>query len=338
MDNAMLQNLLLMTGAYPNSDQSVDFNNGIMNSNEEVPCSNEQTLGNLFLCNTNTVRPTDPSSNDNVDLLTQYLQLQRERRNPVVQNQNDIFYNSSFGSLGNLHEPDVTQSTFWNFSETSLQALHPNPINFASSEVAVPASSMMMMTTHKTQNFPPTSDETPLPHVQQNDESWMNKKVIGQNDDLYERNGIVGPWSAFSAQLLGDMALTSESYSSQRKKRKSDTEGKPKRPLSAYNIFFKEERNRILANIPDTDAKETATVSRKRKKRPHGKIGFECLAKVIGQRWQALHNDERDLYKEKAQQDMQRYKAEMESYVSGEVPKQLEIGIENNTSLFEGSL
>ena len=47
----------------------------------------------------------------------------------------------------------------------------------------------------------------------------------------------------------------------------------------------KEERQRILEKIPEGDEKEGAAASgdaktRKRKKKPHGKIGFENLAKV----------------------------------------------------------
>lgn len=90
---------------------------------------------------------------------------------------------------------------------------------------------------------------------------------------------------------------------------------KPKRPLSAYNIFFKEERHRILDQIPDSEAKLNPP-KRKRKKKPHGKIGFETLAKRIGQRWKSLPADEMAVYKRKAADDMKRYKREMENYVS----------------------
>ena len=90
---------------------------------------------------------------------------------------------------------------------------------------------------------------------------------------------------------------------------------------SAYNIFFKEERQRILEKIPEgEDKKEGETdgnaKTRKRKKRPHGKIGFENLAKVIGQRWQELTPEQVEYYKKKAEEDMKRYKDQMEEYLA----------------------
>jgi hypothetical protein len=144
--------------------------------------------------------------------------------------------------------------------------------------------------------------------------------------DQYAQNGIVGPWSAFSASLLGDMALTSENNNNKSKK-KDAANSKPKRPLSAYNVFFKEERNRILDTIPDSEAKEPSKSTRKRKKRPHGKIGFESLAKAIGKRWQSLSVEELAIYKAKAQEDMKRYKAEMEVHVDSEAKQKHDVSM-----------
>ena len=134
---------------------------------------------------------------------------------------------------------------------------------------------------------------------------------------------------------------------------KKKPKGKPKRPLSAYNIFFKEERERILREIEnpkkpkiesgevgenegddkefvkkedteegdedneDDGAGDNGKNEKKRKKAaPHGKIGFENLAKTIGKRWRALNPDELAYYKEKADTDMKRYKVEMEKFMA----------------------
>jgi hypothetical protein len=167
-----------------------------------------------------------------------------------------------------------------------------------------------------------------------------NDNAPSQATDSYAENGILGPWSAHAAGLLGGMMQndttdepTQEDDSKKSKKKPKD---KPKRPLSAYNIFFKEERNRILDSLPvnaalednmERNPSETSFASdnseptkkpkRKRKRKgppPHGKIGFESLAKLIGKRWQELDAETMKTYKAKADADMQRYKQEMAAY------------------------
>ena len=172
---------------------------------------------------------------------------------------------------------------------------------------------------------------------------------------------------------------------------------KPKRPLSAYNFFFREERTCILNSIPkqqmksndesDTDAvqktengekgnkeevkktvgkedlndskaatkKEDGTtddnvfhdavlvkneelngerddvkgydqVGDDGKKIPHGKIGFENLAKEIGRRWQQLKPDEMEKFKKLADEDMARYKRDMETFLAKEAQLDRESG------------
>jgi len=173
--------------------------------------------------------------------------------------------------------------------------------------------------------------------------------------------------------------------------KKIKIKNKPKRPLSAYNFFFRDARARILDSIPkpankkkdsnddgdvkfdkkmgdedDSDKEEDAekkdeekdlndtkaikneevadvqvlhdAVSVKKgdeddetddkkdydnvgvdgKKIPHGKIGFENLAKEIGKRWQNLEPDEMEKFKKLADEDMTRYKREMEAFLAKE--------------------
>mmetsp|Transcript_42986 Transcript_42986/g.84484 ORF Transcript_42986/g.84484 Transcript_42986/m.84484 type:complete len:438 (-) Transcript_42986:135-1448(-) len=100
----------------------------------------------------------------------------------------------------------------------------------------------------------------------------------------------------------------------------SNLKSKPKRPLSSYNIFFREERIKILASLPSTNgdgAEETegtgAKTSRK-KRTPHGKIGFENLGKKIGHNWRTLDEISIARYRKLADLDMSRYRAEMKEW------------------------
>jgi hypothetical protein len=164
--------------------------------------------------------------------------------------------------------------------------------------------------------------------------------------------------------------------------KKIKVKGKPKRPLSAYNFFFREERARILDNLPkgkgtkdglvkkededdetkkedekedgmkkkrkgmkdeekadddeddssttnDDGEEHTATAAGEKdydqvgadgKKIPHGKIGFESLAKQIGKRWQTISSEDMERFKALADEDMTRYKREMEAFLNKEVP------------------
>ena len=90
---------------------------------------------------------------------------------------------------------------------------------------------------------------------------------------------------------------------------------KPKRPLTAYNIYFREQRAAILASR-EQQFSTTASDWKKRKGRsaPHGKIRFQELGKTIGGMWRALSNEGRRHYEEKANEDKERYKRELDHF------------------------
>ncbi|KAL3815497.1 hypothetical protein ACHAXA_006194 [Cyclostephanos tholiformis] len=176
--------------------------------------------------------------------------------------------------------------------------------------------------------------------------------------------------------------------------KKMKLKDKPKRPLSAYNFFFREERACILNSITKKTSKTIGTpveikvgdeedgnkeedvkksvgkedlkdskamkkeevtedddiihdaVSEKKgeedgganvakgydeigvdgKKIPHGKIGFENLAKEIGKRWQQLKPEEIEKFKKLADEDMARYKREMETFLAKKAQSEGAVG------------
>jgi len=71
------------------------------------------------------------------------------------------------------------------------------------------------------------------------------------------------------------------------------TDGKPKRNLSSYNIFFQYERVRILSLE---------------------KVGFEDLGRKIASRWNSLNPEIRDHFDDLAAEDKARYKREMKKW------------------------
>jgi len=188
-----------------------------------------------------------------------------------------------------------------------------------------------------------------------------------------------------SSEASGDyFAASDESGGKKQKKTRSKKKpGQPRRPLSAYNIFFSEERARIIKSMeeemgadealdeggdeedpgtapmkddsasgplkkrrlslestgrpsacssPALSGDEVGAVagqkaqqilldrrvnpagpgrSKRLHRRTHGRIGFQDLARLIGQRWKTLPADRMDEYKRLADIDMKRYKEDM---------------------------
>jgi hypothetical protein len=94
--------------------------------------------------------------------------------------------------------------------------------------------------------------------------------------------------------------------------------GKPKRPLSAYNLFFQSERNNLLATLPTVNCvngyaiNEHKKISKRRK--AHGKIGFAELAQEVAKKWKSLDESEKAIYEALAFIEKERYREILENW------------------------
>jgi len=82
--------------------------------------------------------------------------------------------------------------------------------------------------------------------------------------------------------------------------------GMPKRPLSAYNMFFKDARKHIL-NISH-DLSQTSEQGSLRK------VSFENLAKTVGKKWRDIDDSSLINYNEMARREKDRYREELNKY------------------------
>lgn len=104
-------------------------------------------------------------------------------------------------------------------------------------------------------------------------------------------------------------------------RRRKKPKGMPKRPLSAYNLYFQSERAKILATAEGEGQK----------------IGFEGLGKIIGRKWRDLPPGDRKAYERLAEKDSERYRQEMEAYNELKA-KKLEDEERASSSRFSASL
>ena len=152
------------------------------------------------------------------------------------------------------------------------------------------------------QQFPMNSIPS---HIQPNAMMMMNSQAA-----------LMGGIIPFNVMTPQGFALDTSRSIEKPKKRRRKPRDKPKRPLSAYNLYFKDEREKI---INETPTQTHVTVNEKttwpgKKRPPHGKISFEELAKTIGSRWKNLDEERKSHYKEKADEDLERYATQMKLY------------------------
>eukprot|EP00977_Amphora_coffeiformis_P019687 scaffold7395_cov175-Amphora_coffeaeformis.AAC.1 len=89
-------------------------------------------------------------------------------------------------------------------------------------------------------------------------------------------------------------------------KTQADLLEKPTRPLSAYNLFFRDQREQLIQALPAQECR-TSNKNWRRKKQPHHKIGFSNLAKTIASRWRDIDKDLKAYYEAIAEEGRRAY-------------------------------
>ena len=165
-----------------------------------------------------------------------------------------------------------------------------------------------------------------------NDEVMIATETLESSAERDERDAAASasseknPPEASSSEQDGEKTAT-------KKKRKTTTSGSqlparrkkprdaPRRPLSAYNIYFKEERAALIARSdegnPDDDFRhDLDTIVASGKKRDDPSAVFQAASRTLATRWRTMEPKDKVKYEKLADEEMKRYRARVFEYES----------------------
>jgi hypothetical protein len=285
----------------------------ISNSTTGSADANAETgLGALF---------DSSQSSDTLLLQLQLQQLRQQHQNLMAQQQHDQMQNPTqvLSATSRMNSASIGALQMQNNAASSSSAfLTPPPasVSAASSQALFGANSASPA--GFLGKIPGQDFSNPMQSVQQ------QQQQIGSDPSgsFSSRNsvGFFDAWTSSAMPLGGQILPGGAPVPS-----KDNAPTNILKPLSAYNYFFTEERERLLDG-EKSFANETNEARKMRllsmhwskdrnKRRPHrkthGKISFTTLSKHIGQKWRELSESEKSFYKNVAKADMARYKEEL---------------------------
>lgn len=161
-----------------------------------------------------------------------------------------------------------------------------------------------------------------LSYVPQSVGTSASYSVNGKRRKVYDGNS---PSHALKGKdgIEQDTAAVPKPVKNKRgRPKRNPAEGWPKRPLSAYNIFFKEYREKIVgsdnesSDIDDDDTPDMLKpFNRRRRRKKHGKISFGQLAKSVGQMWKELSPETLAYYEKKAIKSREEYRKKIKAFL-----------------------
>ena len=148
-------------------------------------------------------------------------------------------------------------------------------------------------------------------------------------DDDNEEDLEKVPGAALDETAKGERMVAGVPSDNNKKRKATDTfkprrkkpRDAPRRPLSAYNIYFREERAALIARNdqgkPDEDFRVNLdSVVATGKKRDDPSAVFQAAARTLATRWKNMDSKDKAPYKESAEEEMKKYRARVYEYES----------------------